>query len=173
VFVEPEGVDDPAVRVAAALAYAGPGAARSHVTCLAVWRLLDPVPTVHISVPRSRGLRSRNGLVVHRRVAALDVVIRDGLPTLRLEQCLIDSWGLLDEAQRRGPVIESVRRRLTTAQRVGALVSASSNLPGRAMLLHLLDLLGSGCHSELEIWGFRRSSMIHGCRRRRRSYASV
>ncbi len=33
---------------------------------------------------------------------------------------------------------------------------AAGNVPGRAQLLHLADLLVTGCRSELEIWGYQK-----------------
>jgi len=83
-YVDPRRQDEPKVRARAALRYAGPAAALSHLTALGVWRLpggaLDG--PVHVLLPAARRLRGAAGLVLHRRrgFTADDpgVVIRSG-----------------------------------------------------------------------------------------------
>lgn len=72
-----------------------------------------------------------------------------------LDRSLVDAWPLLPSAQRRGPVIQAVNDRLTTPQRLEALVATLPRLPGRAKLSDLLGLLAAGCLSPLEIYGHR------------------
>ncbi len=106
-----------------------------------------------------RQLRADRSIVVHRRAfrAELPLVVeRQGLPVVRLENCLVDSWPLLDGPDRRAPLIFAVQQRLTTPARVLTAADDAPRLRGLAALVSLLDLLASGCHSELEIWGFRR-----------------
>lgn len=96
---------DPPRRWRAALIAAGPGAALSHTTALAAWRL--PVPeddTVHVMCGpgRKTGL---TGIVGHRRrgftVPGPLVRMRGGLPVTALETSLIDAWPLLTADEQR------------------------------------------------------------------------
>lgn len=73
----------------AAVLYAGPGAALSHVTA-AHWRgLADfPGPVVHVSTPRA--CDSLPGIAVHSRRAKLDREIVDALPVATVAQTVLD-----------------------------------------------------------------------------------
>ncbi len=159
VYADPALVDRPRTRMLAALRYAGPLAAMSHTTSLSLWEL--PVPSgqpLHVTTA-ARQLTAAPSLVIHRRRGFQAqpplVVQRQGLPVVRLENALVDSWPLLEGPDRRAPLILAVQQRLTTALRVLDVAEPTSRLSGRAALLELLALLASGCHSELEIWGFR------------------
>lgn len=96
--------------------------------------------------------------MVHRRAGFIPgppyAVVRNGLGTVRLDQCLVDSWPLLQGDDQRAPLILAVQRRLTTPGRILEPALAMPNLRGRADLLQLLHLLVDGCRSELEIWGY-------------------
>lgn len=156
VYADAERAQEPAVLRRAALAYAGPDAALSHLTALARWGLADREPeVVHLCVPAGRRLRATRGVVAHRRAgfaAGAHAVVRGGLPLTRLETTVVDSWPSLLPA-RRDPVIRAVSERMTTPDRLRRAVVAAPNLRGRAELLALIHLLDSGCRSELEIWG--------------------
>jgi hypothetical protein len=160
VYVPPERRAEPWTRARAALRYAGPGAALSHLTALAVWHL--PGGTVdgpvHVLVPASRRPRGAPGIVVHRRrgfdLDGSHVVTRGGLPTCPVDLAVVDSWRLLPASVRRAAVIASVGDRLTTPDRLLVAIGANLNLPGRPELLRLVNLLDRGCRSELELWGY-------------------
>lgn len=158
VYVSADEVADREKQLRAALCYAGDGAALSHMTALDRQQLPVPPGPIHLLTHRDLRPEPGIGLVVHRRAGFRCeppfVVVRGGLPLVQLEDALVDSWRLLAADERRAPVILAVQRRLTTAQRLLSSVGAAQNLPGRAELLHLVDLLGGGCHSELEIWGY-------------------
>lgn len=159
VYADAALLDRPRTHLLAALRYAGPLAAVSHTTSLSLWELpVPPGQPVHV-ITAVRQLTSTASLVIHRRRGLRTeppwVVQRQGLPAIRLENALVDSWPLLEGSDRRAPLILAVQRRLTTALRVLEVAEPASRLSGRAALLELLDLLASGCHSELEIWGFR------------------
>jgi very-short-patch-repair endonuclease len=143
----------------AAVMYAGGVAALSHLSSLGRWRL--PVPEsgpVHLMTAESSRLRGAPGLVVHRRdgftLDPPEVLVRDGLPVVRLDRCLIDSWALLDGAPRRAPVIRAVAQRMTTVARLREALELAPRLRGRRLLNDLLRLLEHGCRSELELWGY-------------------
>ncbi|MGC5053468.1 DUF559 domain-containing protein [Micromonospora sp. DT48] len=150
----------PEVARRAALAYADGRAALSALTALDVYGL-RPQPAgepVYLDVPAGTGLRSRESLVVrHRRAFAAEpphVVVRRGVPLVRLEEALVRSWSLLPEESRIGPVVRAVNDRLTTGHRLrGALAPKTT---GRAALSALIDRLDAGCRSPLEIWGHDR-----------------
>ena len=145
-----------ALRWRAAALAAGPNAALSHTTALAVWRL--PVPAqqaVHVLTSPGRRIRVA-GIVGHRRrgftMDAPDVVCRQGVPVTGLDRGLVDAWPLLTADRQRAPVLTAVGDRMTTPARVRAALTPS--LGQRRDLLHLLDLLDAGCRSELELWGY-------------------
>ncbi|MGQ5261521.1 endonuclease domain-containing protein [Micromonospora sp. ZYX-F-536] len=150
---------DPALGQRAALAWADGCGALSHLSALSAWGLhqqavADPV---HLSVPADAGLRTRPGVIVHRRrglaIEPPHVVLRRGLTVIRLEQALVDSWPTLPPSGRRAPVIRAVNDRLTTPERLAAALGSAPKLIDRAALRTLLTRLADGCRSPLEIWG--------------------
>jgi len=177
VYVDASRAADPAVRRRAALAYVGGatvskshqptdnqvegagGGALSYTTALAILGLLDEAPSapVHVTVGRRSSARTRGWLVVHRQNAfnadGQEVMIRRGLPIVRIERSLVEAWPLLRPRRRRETVIRAVNERLTTADRLADVVATLPRLPGRAELSELIGLLAAGCRSELEIWG--------------------
>ncbi len=144
----------------AALFYAGDGSALSHRTALAVWGLRPAAPDepIDVTVAGNRRLRNGPGVVIHRRVGseglANGTVWRHGLPVVRLERAVVESWPQLDPDERRAPAIVAVRGRRTTAGRLLAAAKQLPKLAGKAELVRLISLLGGGCHSELELWGY-------------------
>ncbi|MET8363956.1 DUF559 domain-containing protein [Micromonospora sp. NPDC005194] len=150
---------DPGVAPLAALAWARGCATLSHVSALAAWGLHAPTANepLHLSAPINAGLRTRPGVVVHRRrglvIEPPHVVVRRGLTVTRLEQTIVDSWPILPSAERRAPVIRAVNDWLTTPERLAVALSSEPKLTDRAALRILLTRLGEGCRSPLEIWG--------------------
>ncbi|MEU8256932.1 DUF559 domain-containing protein [Micromonospora inaquosa] len=150
---------DPAMSQRAALAWAGGCGALSHLSALTVWGLRPEVvgDAVHLSAPASASLRSRPGVIVHRRhgltIEPPQVALRQGLAVTRLEQALVDSWPALPPAERRAPVIRAVNDWLTTPERLGVALERAPKLVDRAAFRTLLARLADGCRSPLEIWG--------------------
>jgi len=161
-YVDPDRLDEPWLRARAALAYAGPGAALSHLTALGIWDLPggDRDGPVHVVVPMYRRPRATGGIVVHRRRGFVaeppEVLTRSGLRICRIERCLVDAWGMLPRDGRRAAVIDAVGARRTTPERVREALDANMNVPGRAELTRLINLLAQGCRSELELFGYER-----------------
>ncbi|MEU8329049.1 DUF559 domain-containing protein [Micromonospora sp. NPDC048839] len=170
VFVAPYLLDDrpgapavsrlgPALGQRAALAWADGRGALSHLSALDLWGLRPSAPgePVHLSTPASASLRTRPGLVVHRRrglsIGPPHVVVRRDLPVRRIERALVDSWPMLPPAERRAPVIRAVNNWLTTPERLTAALDTVPKLADRAVLRTLLTKLADGCRSPLEIWG--------------------
>jgi very-short-patch-repair endonuclease len=143
----------------AALLRTGPDAALSHVSALEVWGLRVPrTSEVHVTTAPDRRIRVA-GIVAHRRVDFAveppQVVIRQDLAVTNLELSLVESWPQLAGDGQRGPLLDAVGRRWTTAGRVLAMLPvASSRLPGRDALRTVLKKIAAGCRSELELWGY-------------------
>ncbi|WP_328347616.1 endonuclease domain-containing protein [Micromonospora sp. NBC_00421] len=143
----------------AALVWADGRAALGSVTALAVWGVREQPDgePVHLDTPRGTALQTRRHLVVHQRVdftiGPPEVIVRSGVPVMRLERALVDAWPLLSPEDRPAPVIRAVNDRLTTPARIGSALTAVPRLSGRAQLRTLLDRLVAGCRSPLEIWG--------------------
>ncbi|SCG45872.1 Protein of unknown function [Micromonospora halophytica] len=142
-----------------ALAYADGRAALSSVTALDVWglrRQSADEPT-HLDTPHGSGLRPRPLLAVHHRhgltMGPPGVVVRAGMPVVRLERALVDAWPLLPPADRAAPVIRAVNDRLTTPERIRAALATAPRLADRVQLRTLLARLDAGCRSPLEVWG--------------------
>jgi hypothetical protein len=151
--------DRPLNRFRAALLRAGPDAALSHTSALSIWGLPVPDgPVVHVMTGPRRRLRIA-GVVAHRRqgftAVPPEVLIRSGLPVTNLELSLVDAWPLAAGDTQRAPLLEAIRRRWTTADRMLAALNAGPHrLPGRAGLRMLLGKVATGCRSELELWGY-------------------
>jgi hypothetical protein len=146
VYADASRVSERDVRWRAALSYAGSRAALSHLTTLEAYEL--PVPArnaVHVTVPADRRLRCIEQITAHRRSGFQpeppSVLMRGGLPVVRLERSLVESWPLLREDAQRAPLIIAIQQGLTTPIRVWPEAVAMTNLPGRAALLALLGLL--------------------------------
>jgi very-short-patch-repair endonuclease len=165
VYAEPRALR-PRTLMQAAVAYTGGQAALSHVSALSVLGLHEAQVSqpVHVSGDQDLRLRYRSTsnalgtLVVHRSAGfameAPAVLVRDGLPVTSLERSIVDSWPLLDPADRRAPVIEAVSGQRTRPDRIRAVLDQRPHLADRATLSHVLHLLEIGCHSALEMWGF-------------------
>ncbi|WP_208758355.1 hypothetical protein [Micromonospora violae] len=95
---------DPALSLRAALAWAGGDGALSHLSALAVWGLRSEEvgDLVHLSTPASASLRSRPGVIVHRRrglsIEPPQVVVRRSMMAIVCAVCwtLPRHWGFLD-----------------------------------------------------------------------------
>jgi uncharacterized protein DUF559 len=162
VYCLPSITGDPVARMRGALAYAGPGAAISHLSALAVWGLASHAGNalIELTTPSSRRLRSAAGLIIHRSIGPQaklrGVVSRGGLSVVGLERAIVESWPHLNGDEQRAPAITAVRDRRTTVDRLVAELPSVPGLRGLANLRRLLALIGSGCHSELELWGYDR-----------------
>ena len=159
VYVDARLTVDWQVMARAAIRHTEGTGALSHTSALRVWRL--PVPDsrpLHVTVADGSGLRSMDGLRIHRREGfepvPPDVVVRAGLPVTRLEHAVVQSWPLLDRDAQRAPVIRAVAERLTTPLRLRAALENWPRIGGRRILRQLIGKLHDGCRSELEIWGY-------------------
>ena len=141
----------------AALLHAGPEAALSHTTALAVWGLRALETPVHLTVDHGLRRAGAQGLVVHRRLRfdpdSAQCVRRRGLLITTLPRTIIDSWPLLPVGERRPLALEVTRRGLTSAAQLREALSERPNVGGRRLLFQTLELIEDGCQSELEAHG--------------------
>lgn len=149
--------DESRMMLRAALLHAGPHAALSHTTALAVWgerRLEQPL---HLTV--EAGLRRAGApeLIVHRRKGfdpeSDQCVERSGLRITTLHRTVIDSWPLLPPAERRPLALDLARRGLVTPDLLEEALAERPNVAGRRSLRQTIDLIADGCQSDLEAHG--------------------
>ncbi|SNS73992.1 Protein of unknown function [Geodermatophilus pulveris] len=149
-------VDD-ATALRAAVLHAGPVAALSHTTALAVWGVRPLERPLHMTVDQSIKRAGSPGLVVHRRLRfdpeSRQCVERSGFRVTALARSVIDSWPLLPTAERRPLALDLVRRRLTTAELLGEALLERPNVAGHRSLRQTIELIADGCQSELEVHG--------------------
>lgn len=161
VYSTPAGALDQRIRLRAALAFAGPNAALSHLSSASIWRIRAPESQhVHVLTPRTADHRTTNFVVVHRHPSAdipQDLLAHSaGMPAVRPAPTLVDCWALLDRGHRREVVITAVRDGRVSPDDVRRLAEERPLLRGRRELIDLADQLHAGAHSELEIFGLRR-----------------
>jgi hypothetical protein len=155
--------NDRCTRQRAALMYVAESAL-SHLDGLDGWGFLPATcrgliedQPIHLTSSGNRGEVDVPGLVVTRRkwFAAEPpyAVVRGGVRLVRLEQALVETWPQLPAEERRGPLIEAVRGRRTTAGRLLSVLELQPKTAGAGDMRKLIALLVAGCHSELELWG--------------------
>jgi len=154
----PAGTDvHEALLLRAALAHAGPPAALSHTTALAVWGAMPFRPPVPLTIAQPRRRAGAQGLIAHRRIRfppePPQCVVRKGLPVTEVARSLIDSWPLLPPSDRRPLLLDMTRRGLTTPQRLAQALTERPNVGGHRALSQAIDLALDGCQSELEALG--------------------
>jgi hypothetical protein len=158
----------------AALLYAGEGAAISHESAGAMWRLCPPPPKVHLVVPYRRQVDGQVSLELHRsrtltaddihptftpRRTTIERTVLDLLPTRRTADAAL---GLIGEA---------IRTRATSADRLRAAVAGRPRLRWRKTILAALPDVEAGTQSALEVRDAalrRRHGLPQGSRQVRR-----
>lgn len=161
VFTSPASASDPRIRARAALAFAGPDAALSHLSAAAIWRIRVPDSQhVHVLTPRTADHRTTKFVVVHRHPSTSLppelLAYSAGMPAVRPAPTLVDCWAVLDRGHRRDVVITAVRDGRVSAEDIRALAAERPLLRGRRELIELAEQLRAGAQSELEIFGMRR-----------------
>jgi REase_MTES_1575 len=154
----------------AALVHAGPVAALSHTTALAVWGVRDLDHPLHLTVDHGLKRAGAPGLVVHRRLrfdpGSPQCVERQGLRVTALPRAVLDSWPLLPVHERRPLALDLAGQGRITAAQLREALTERSNVGGRRLLLQTIDLMDDGCRSELEAMGvldvFRHPSIPPG-----------
>lgn len=130
--------DHPFGDVIAAALWAGPDAAASHETALAVYGLADVMPTtIQLTLPR-RFRGRRVGVRVHRApLASHDVWPWEQVRVTRPERTLLDAARTMDPALVRQAAVEALDAGLTTRRRLARAVATS---PDRARVREALRL---------------------------------
>lgn len=159
VLVDSTRLLDPWTRSAAAVLSAGDDAVVCGATAALLHGLtaLDDVRT-HIVLPYCRGVRCRDGPVVHHaRDLGRDVERRGGLPVLALDRVVADllctlprrtdALALVDEALRRAGEEHEVLRR-----RIGERIATRPDPRGTVIGASLLDLASERAESLPESW---------------------
>lgn len=156
VYVDATRRDAEDVRRRAALSYVDGRGALSHTTALAVWRVGWDEPAhapIHLTLPPTVNLRGAKGLVLDRHRVSGPAQRRGGMTIVPLDEAIVRSWPLLPASQRAGIVISTVTGRHVTGGDLRLRLAQTPKLTGAADLRRLLDLLATGCHSPLELWG--------------------
>jgi very-short-patch-repair endonuclease len=120
--------------LAAALLYAGPGAALSHQTAAWWWNLTDRRPRV-IEVSTPRRCRSQPGINVHGR-RTLDRVWHNGLTVTTVPQTLLDYASQAPFEDVRYVLAEADYHRLIDLEEISAITGRGK--PGATMLREAL-----------------------------------
>lgn len=149
----------------AAVLRVGRDAVLSHHTAAELSRLADrPSDPIHVTVPSSRPVQAIPGLVIHRSLYTGQARHPSLLPPrTRIEHTVLDLIGLtstLDDAC--GWVTRACGRRLTTEQRLLAVMATRTRQRWRDPLTEVLTDPGSGVHSVLEYRYYRDVERAHG-----------
>jgi very-short-patch-repair endonuclease len=149
-----DGAADDLTLLRAALLHAGPVAALSHTTALAVWGVRPLEHPLHLTVDQGLRRAGAPGLLVHRRLRfdplSAQCVERRGLLVTALPRAVIDSWPLLPVAERRPLALDLARGGRVTAAQLREALAERPNVGGRRRLAQAIDLIDDGCQSELE-----------------------
>lgn len=140
---------------ARAATLAVPGALVAGEMGLHLYGLLQRAPdVVDLVVPAARHCPRHAGLRVHRtriELTEADHAERDGIPLASLERCLLQGAATRSIADLRGLVAAAVQRRLTTLDRITALLDRAGTTAGVADLRQVVRQLDPElCDSELE-----------------------
>lgn len=129
-----------------------PGSALADDTVLALAGLVPETLPIHLAVPLERRVRAPENVVVQRLKHFDALTVHTLRPRrLRLEPALLrvaERAGDTTTAQ--GLVVDAVRSRRTTPQRVREEMSGFARMRYRHLLAEALDDAGKGVHSRLE-----------------------
>jgi very-short-patch-repair endonuclease len=132
----------PLAREMAAVLACGAGAALSHRSAAAIWKLL-PYPantTIEVTTPRADRGRSRRGIRVHRAVLQRDEVTRrDGIPITTPARTILDLASGVRARELEQAVAQAERRHLASRTKLLALLARYSRRAGSRALRELLE----------------------------------
>lgn len=142
----------------------GAGAVLSHETAAELHGLIDsPSPVVHVTVPVSRNIRPRPGVVLHRsrNVERLRHPVLEP-PRTRLEETVVDLTQTSPDLDRAiGWLVKAVASRRTTAGRLSEALAARHRVRWRRELIAAVSDVAGGCHSMLELSYVRQVERAH------------
>jgi len=98
----------------AAVLAGGEGAALSHRSAAALWRILPPAQMIEVTVPGNGGRRRRHGIRVHRSrtLSPGDLTRRAGIPVTKVGRTLTDLRRILPGEQFAGALRQAEYLRL-------------------------------------------------------------
>ncbi len=137
----------------AALLYAGPDAALSHLTAARLHGLVGDDGAIHVLVPHNRRVASQPGLRVHRSrlLVPPDVRRRHGLAVTSVERTVADALLLLGRtAEARALAAAAVQQRQSTVPQLAAVAERVRGIRA-PWIVDLFADLGGGSQSELEL----------------------
>ena len=163
VLALPGRVGEWAVRARAATLWAG--GPLSHLSALVAAGLTPATAApMHVTVPAERCPRGAASVVVHRSDRRLTTIRCGSVEVVEPTRSLVDAWSWAHSPGRnpdaageaatvRRALIEGVRSHGVRAVALRRESDRRPLHPGRAALVELVELVGGGCESELEIWG--------------------
>jgi hypothetical protein len=138
----------------AAILYAGEGAALSHESAGALWRLCTTPPKVHVVVPYRRQVDDQPTLELHRSRTLTPDDVHPAFRPARtaVDRTVIDLLSMKRSADAAlGLVGDAIRSRLTTADRLRTAIQEKPKTRWRKIVLDALPDIGAGAHSPLEV----------------------
>jgi hypothetical protein len=154
VFATYSGPVRPVTWQYAALLFAGHGAALSHWSAGAAWRLCSAPREVHVTVPHARKIHHQPGVVIHRSRLVTESEVHPVLNPrrTRIERTVMDLLGQQVTADRALAVVaDAVRGGSTTAQRLRETLEAKPRTRWRKIVLDALPDVQAGALSVLEL----------------------
>lgn len=160
VYALPDRADDRNIRRQGAAVHR-PRTALSAIDALDVWGAFPfkfpATEPIHVTGNLLEPNSKWPGLKVHRRSSFVRKAPHawefKGLPVVRIEQAIVDSWTMLPERDHRVPVIVALPERLVAGPALLEVLSANPRAKGAAEMRHVFGLAAAGCHSPLELWG--------------------
>ena len=128
----------------AAVLALGDGAALSHVSAAALWRLRgSSASRIHVTVPTSAGRQQRPGIAVHRcgLLRPQDTTRVDGIPATSVARTLLDVAGVLAPGPLERAVEQSLVLRLFDMRAVRGLVDADPTRCGARTLERIVTTI--------------------------------
>ncbi len=125
----------------AAVLSCGQGAALSHASAAALWRIVDKQPKqTEVSVPAPRAPR-RPGIRVHRRagLTAADLTTRDGVPVTSPVRTLLDLATRLPPARLEAAINQADKHDVIDPDTLRAALGSHAREPGVGRLRKVLD----------------------------------
>jgi Transcriptional regulator, AbiEi antitoxin len=161
-------------RVQSAVLSVAPGAATSHMTAAALWKLCDP-PRGPIHVTAARKRAPKRGVAIHRGILpGEDVTILDGIPVTTVPRTLLDVSATGNPSALRRLVKQAEFERLTDTAALAAILEryprrrVADLWPG-SLTATSLRQGRPGASSRICFWS---SSSAATCRDRRRAPSS-
>lgn len=146
-----------------ALLHAGPGTVLSHETAASRWQLVPHAGSgpIHVTVPHTRGARSRRGLVVHR--SRTPIVPFGSPPCTSVARTVVDLCAVTQRRSEISALLGRVAQQHRSAlEEVGRLAAARRTLPHRSEVLAALADVSGGAHSPLERYFLIDVERAHG-----------